>query len=269
MYTRRMRLGVAAVLGLIMLLLLRLLGKDKAGTPGQIVLAGQVFGCLPIAVQIANECVSETVHPTAWTAVFGVVAFAAYLAAGELGLRKLLGRGVASELSRGNNASAIVAGAHYVAMGLIAARAFAGTDARGLMLSLLFFALAVVTLHLGTIIFRGITEYDDRAQVESGNMAAAVSYAGLTIAMSVLVSAALVGDFEGWTPSLTAYGKALGFALVVWPVRQLVVQSLLLGGSLRLRGGMLDEAIAADRNMGIALLEAASYVGVALVCVSV
>ena len=52
------------------------------------------------------------------------------------------------------------------------------------------------------------------------------------------------------------------FAL--YPVRQLFVQSLLLGGRLSLRGGKLDEAIQLRRSAGLGALEGTSYVATAL-----
>jgi uncharacterized membrane protein YjfL (UPF0719 family) len=234
----------------------------------RIVSAGRAFACFPLAAAIANECIAEGAKPTVWTAAFGAIAFVAFVASGELGLRTLLGKTLIGEIGRGNVAAAIVAAAHYVAVGWIAAHAFAGTDARGLGLSAVFFTLAIVTLHIGTVIFRAVTEYDDRAQVESGNVAAAVSYAGLTVAMGILVASALDGDFEGWAVSLQGYGYALVFALAIWPVRQVLVQSILLRGAFRFRGGALDEAIAGQGDVGAAVLEAASYVGTGLLCAS-
>jgi hypothetical protein len=47
-------------------------------------------------------------------------------------------------------------------------------------------------------------------------------------------------------------------------VRQLFVQSLLLGAPFALRGGRLDSAIGADRNAGLGALEAVTYVATAL-----
>ena len=57
---------------------------------------------------------------------------------------------------------------------------------------------------------------------------------------------------------------ALLFAFALWPVRQIVVQGVLLGGGLKMRGGTLDDGIAGARDAGIAVLEAAAYVATAL-----
>ncbi len=280
-----MQLAIAAVVALSMLLALALLRRTMArnvagrGDAGAAVLptsptasdalvhGGRVLGCFPIAAQIASECVRPDGPSVLWTTVFGVSAFVAYLLAGELGLRTLLRRSLGRELERGNIAAATVAGASFVATGWVTGHAFAGYDARGLGLSVGFFVLALLTLHLGVVIFRAVTVYDDASQIESGNVAAALSYAGLNFAMAILVAFALEGDFESWSASLFGYGRALGFALLVWPVRQILVGGLLLGRVPRLRGGPIDEAVAGDGNVGVAALEAASYVGAALLAV--
>jgi hypothetical protein len=69
-------------------------------------------------------------------------------------------------------------------------------------------------------------------------------------------------------PSLLAYARAILFAILVWPARQLVVQSLLLGYPLRLRGGRLDQAIAAKHDVGAAAIEAATYTSAAALIVA-
>ena len=78
------------------------------------------------------------------------------------------------------------------------------------------------------------------------------------------VGCALDGDFVSWEISLKGFGMILLLALALYPVRQLFVQSLLLGAPLALRGGRLDKGIGTDRNEGIGALEAVSYVATAL-----
>ena len=67
-----------------------------------------------------------------------------------------------------------------------------------------------------------------------------------------------------WSTSLLLYGEALLLSVAFWPVRQLVVQGLLVGGGLHLRGGALDEGISRGRNVGLGALEAAAYIATAL-----
>jgi hypothetical protein len=71
------------------------------------------------------------------------------------------------------------------------------------------------------------------------------------------------GDFEGWGASMKAYAIALASALVLYPVRQLGVQTLLLGQRFALRGGGLDQLVARERNVGVSAVEAVSYIAAA------
>jgi hypothetical protein len=53
--------------------------------------------------------------------------------------------------------------------------------------------------------------------------------------------------------------------LALYPVRQIIVQMLLLGGGFSFRNGRLDREIAQDQNVGAGLLEAIGYLATALV----
>ena len=117
---------------------------------------------------------------------------------------------------------------------------------------------AIITL------YRALTTYNDSEQVEGENLAAAISYGGLSIAVAVIVARALEGEFAGWIPALTGFGMLVATAFGLYPIRQLVVQGLLLGGKPSLRGGVLDESVGRDRNVAAAALEAACYLGTAL-----
>ena len=89
------------------------------------------------------------------------------------------------------------------------------------------------------------------------------SYAGATLAIAVIVGHAAEGDFAGWTLSLRAYGFALLSALVLYPVRQLLVQTLLLREPFTFHGGGLDQRIAQHRDVGAGVVEAVSYLATA------
>jgi hypothetical protein len=50
-------------------------------------------------------------------------------------------------------------------------------------------------------------------------------------------------------------------------VRQFIVQGLLLGSGFNLYGGRLDREIADDRNIAAAAVEAATYIGAAILAI--
>ena len=96
-------------------------------------------------------------------------------------------------------------------------------------------------------------------------MAAGMSYAGATIALAIIIGHAADGTFLGWGASLKAYGIALLLSVLLWPVRQLIVQTIVVGGRITLWKGRLDEGIGRERNIGLAAIEAVTYLAIALV----
>ncbi len=66
-----------------------------------------------------------------------------------------------------------------------------------------------------------------------------------------------------WSESLLGYGSVLLFLFLLYPVRQILVQVVLLGAPFTLRGGRLDAGVAAERNEGMGALEAVSYLATA------
>jgi uncharacterized membrane protein YjfL (UPF0719 family) len=129
---------------------------------------------------------------------------------------------------------------------------------------LLFFVLGQLALLGITHVFRWLTAYDDVQEIASGNLAAAMALAGLLIAVGVVVGRAASGAFTGLFHSLGSFVLALLLVVVFYPVRQLVVQSLLLGGAITWRGTLLDREIAQDKNIAAGLMEAVAYVTTAL-----
>jgi uncharacterized membrane protein YjfL (UPF0719 family) len=199
-----------------------------------------------------------------WVASFALTGLLLVVVTGRLGIMLLLDSKLNHEIERGNMASGLAAGAHYVATGIITSRALSGHSLIELALSLGFFILAQVTLHAFVMLFRALTTYDDAEQIQGENVAAALSYAGVTIAIAIVIARALEGDFEGLVVSLKGYGSVLLFLFALYPIRQLIVQGVLLGAPLALRGGRLDQGIATERNEGMAALEAVSYLSTAL-----
>lgn len=230
---------------------------------------GQVLAVFFVAAAVTGVAVhgQSFGKDILWTAIYGVAALVVVVVSGHLGTKVLLESALAPEIERGNAAAGLAAGAHYAATGLLTSRALSSADLPGLGISLAFFLLAQTTLHVLVIAFRALTSYDDSAEIRSGNPAAAISYAGITLGVGILVSHAVDGPFEGWAVSLLAYGKALLGGLAFWPVRQLLVQGLLLRLGFRPIGGGLDKAIGERRNVGAAALEAVCYVATALAIV--
>ncbi|HVJ92532.1 MAG TPA: DUF350 domain-containing protein [Labilithrix sp.] len=262
--------GAATTLVMLSLFLLgrRSLATElTSGNSAQRLLGvGQVAAVFLVAANAVKSAVTgdDIVHDATWVAAFGVVGVVLIASTGHFGVRLLLHSRLPAEIARGNTAAGLAAGAHYVATGIITSHAMAGNDARTLGISVIFFVLGQITLHVFVSLFRALTTYDDAEQIAGENVAAALSYAGAAIALAIIIARATEGEFTGWESSLKGYVGVLACVLMLYPVRQVFVQMLLLRAPLKLRGGPLDQGIAVDRSEGIGALEAVTYVATAL-----
>jgi len=182
--------------------------------------------------------------------------------------RLFLGLHVREQLEAHNSSAAVVVAGSYVATSLTYSGALSG-EGGGFLMLLLFFVLGQLALLVMTYVFRWLTGYDDVEQIGSGNLAAGVAQAGLLIAMGIVVGQAASGDFTTLEDSLLGFGISLLVVVLFYPVRQLVVQCLILGAPIRFRSILLDNEIAEDKNIAAGLLEASAYLSTALFITSV
>ena len=274
LYRLAFALGATLVLLLVFQIGLRLFAPKQTlkadleqGNAARALLhGGDVFGIFLIAANIATGSMEEEslAADVLWVSAFGLIALLLFVLSSRLGVRVLLKSRMRAEIEGGNVAAGIAGGAHSLATGVIVASAVSGSDLRTLGLSLVFFALAQATLHALVLLFRLLTKYDDAEEILGGNVAAALSYAGLTVGVAIVVGQAAQGTFTGWGDSLLGYAKVLVWGAGFYVIRQLIVQTILLG-SFSLRGGTLDHEIARDRNVGMGAVEAMAYVATALV----
>ncbi|MBL8603815.1 MAG: DUF350 domain-containing protein [Myxococcales bacterium] len=235
-----------------------------ANTAWRLTQVGEVFAVFWIAASVVQNCLTGVLgHDLVWVSAFGALGVLLLEGVSLLGKRLLLRAKLRAELDRDNAAAGLAAAASSVSAGILLGPALAGNDLRSVGLAMTFFTLAVFAQAGFVSLFRALTSYDDEEQIRGENFAAALSYAGLSIAVSVMVARGVEGDFEGWSQSLRGFGKVVAWTLGLYPVRQIVVQGLLLGARPSLRGGALDEAIGADHNNAMAALEAAVYLGTA------
>lgn len=261
-----------AVTTLVMLVLF-LLGRrglaadlTKGNSAQRLLGVGQVSAIFLVAANAVKSSVKgdDIAHDAMWVGAFGVAGVVMIAVTGHLGVRLLLSSRLPAEIERGNVAAGLAAGAHYVATGIITSHAMAGDDLHTLGISVVFFVIGQITLHVFVTLFRALTTYDDAEQIAGENVAAALSYAGAAIAVAIIIARATEGDFSGWASSLKGYAGVLACAFALYPVRQVFVQMLLLRAPLSLRGGPLDRGISVDRSEGIGALEAVTYVAAAI-----
>ncbi len=257
--------AVAALLLLVLDLGLRTaMGHADATAPGpRLLLAARVVAIFLLAATLATACRTEDLAGSAaWAALFGAAGLAAFELALGLTMRPL--RGVIAAARGGNLAAAVAFAAHTVAVGILVANAFGGTSWTDLGLAFGSLAVGLLTLVLLGLLWRLLTAYDDRARILGDNVAAGLAHGGLVIALALVIAHAADGEYLGPWPALREYGVALAEGLLVWPLRQLVVQCLILRARPTLYGGALDRAIAEHGDVGAGALEAGTYLAVAL-----
>lgn len=177
--------------------------------------------------------------------------------------RLFLGMGAQQQLDQHNVAAAIVIAALYIATSLTYSGALNG-EGGGLVILLVFFVLGQLALIGISYVFRCLTSYDDLQEIAAGNIAAALAMAGLLIGVGLMVSHAVSGAYHGFGPALGSFIIEILLVIAFYPVRQVVVQWIVLGGPLHWRATLLDEEIAHDKNIAAGLLEATAYITTAL-----
>jgi uncharacterized membrane protein YjfL (UPF0719 family) len=246
-------------------LVLRGLGsrRDPPSPSSRLLQGARVLAVLLLASAVAGARVPEApvLETIGGMALFGGAGLLALELAQAVGFAAM--RGLAPAARGGQLAAAVTAAAHVVAIGILVANVFQGPSVDSLGIAIAAFAVGQATLLALLWLFRWLTSYDDREEILRGNVAAALSHGGTTIALALLIAHATDGEYVGPWPALRDYGIALAEGLVVWPLRQLLIEGLLLRQRPRLHGGELDRAIAAG-DVGAGALEAATYLGIVL-----
>lgn len=239
---------------------------DRDNKAAAVALSGFLLGVIQVIIPILSAP-----GQTFWSDVKGVAAYGigGIIAMTIAGLifeqySRLTGAPLREQIAKGNLAAGIIDGAIYFASGQIVAGALTG-DSGTLMPTVVFWAAGVASLIVFTHIFRLLTAYHDAELINKGNVAASLGCAGLIVAIGMMVGYAVSGNFTGYSDSFRSFGLMLLVVLVLYPVRQVIVQMLLLGGGFSFRNGRLDREISQDQNVGAGLLEAVGYLATSLV----
>ncbi len=241
-----------------------LVHKDNPAMGVQI--AGYVLGMMLIVASVlAGEGSGTLLTDARDVAIYGITGIILLALSSSLLLRVFVSKEVYESVRQGNVAAGITAAGSYVATASVIAACVSG-DARGgnYVTAMVFMLAGFVALLVITFIFRRLTAYDDIQEILNGNIPAAMSYAGLMVAIGIIVGHAAKGDFVDYMTSFTGFGKTLLAVIALYPIRQFLVQGLLLGSGFSLYGGGLDTEISRDRNINAGIIEAVSYLGAAL-----
>ncbi|MGE0101827.1 MAG: DUF350 domain-containing protein [Blastocatellales bacterium] len=235
-----------------------------------VALAGFLLGVIQVVIPILGAPSHSFWSDLNGVALYGIGGIAAMTVSGLLFefYSQRTGVRLRKEISEKNLAAGIVDGAIHFSSGQIVAGALTG-DGGSLVPTLVFWAAGMLALIVLTQIFRMLTVFNDADMINEGNVAAALGYAGLIVAIGMMVGYAVSGTFTGYAEGFRSFGLMLLVVFFLYPVRQIIVQTLLLGGGFSLRKGRLDTEIAEDRNVGAGLLEAVGYIATALVVTNI
>jgi len=250
------------------------ISKDDKSALG-IALAGFLFGVVQITAEVlAGEGHQSLLVDAGLVALWGLGSIALLTLLSLFGFKLFHGVDYMQEVQKGNVAVGIVAAARFIATSMVIAAAISGenmtessalvTEGSAALASFVFFLVGQLTLIVVTWLFRFLTSYDDAKELASGNIAAALSYSGLMIGMGIAIHKGIKGEFIGYAAGLLSYAKSMSVVIAFYPIRQFLVQGLLIGGSFAPYGGTLDQEISQDRNVAAGTIEAMAYIGTAL-----
>ncbi|MCX6156234.1 MAG: DUF350 domain-containing protein [Candidatus Kapabacteria bacterium] len=197
-----------------------------------------------------------------WVAIYGVIGLIYMVFIAEFGVRIFIKGDILTAIKRGNVAAGIVLAGCYVSTAMILSGAISGEESSGgsFISSMIFLLAGLVSLVICTSLFRLLTAYKDSEEIMKGNTAAALSYAGQMIAVGLIIKASIDGVFIDYASSFAEFGLAMLLVLALYPIRQWILQGILLGGGFSFYGGRLDKEISEDRNMNVGLVEALTYI---------
>lgn len=169
-----------------------------------------------------------------------------------------------------NAGTGIVEAANFIASGLLIRAAISGDMidlfpqlASGWLLSgivsvLTFWSIGQILLVLlANLFMRFLIPYNVHQEIERDNVAAGISFAGILVAIAILVSYGIYGDFQGWLPHLEKIGIEVVVGIILLPIMRWVVDKILLPNQK-----LTDEIIHQEHpNNGAALIEALAYIG--------
>ncbi len=241
---------------------------DRDNPAMGLAVAGYFFGVVWTLAILMSSPSQGFVQDTLGVLLYGCLGMA-LLTGVTLGTCRLFfGGGMQQQIVQHNVAAAIVVAALYVATSLTYSGSLYG-EGGGLVILLAFFVLGQLALIVISYVFRRFTTYDDLQEIADGNLAAALAMAGLLIGVGLIVSHAVSGTYYGFAHALGNFAIELLLVIVFYPVRQVVVQWIILGGPLHWRATLLDEEIARDKNIAAGLLEATAYISTALFLINV
>lgn len=150
----------------------------------------------------------------------------------------------------------------YVASGLVIASALHGQGG-GPHITVVFFLLGQVGLMLYGALYRVTCRFDLHGEIERDNAAAGVAFGLNLVAVGILLTKGVGGDFISWESNLSRLGVVFVLGSIFLLALRYAIDFLLLPGA------KMNKEIVEDRNLNVAWIEGSVLAGVAGILISV
>ena len=240
---------------------------DKENLAVGIQLSGYIFGVMIIIASVLSGPGHSTfLENVIWVSVYGLIGLFYMVFIAEWGIRIFIKGHILQLVKDGNISAGIVLAGSYISTAMVLSGAISGGFSTGgiLLNSLFLLIIGLVLLAVFTFLFRLLTKYNDSTEIINGNIAAALSYTGLMIAVGLIIKTAISGDFVNWLTSCKDIGKSMLVILALYPIRQWILQGIMLGDGFSVYGGRLDSEISEHKNLNAGLIEGLTYLATAI-----
>lgn len=158
-----------------------------------------------------------------------------------------------------NVGTGIIEGANFVATGFIIYGAMR-MDLDEPWLTFVYWMISQVIFFLISQVYNWITPYDVHDEIEKGNSAVAIGYAGALIAFGILLEHGIAISHSSVLESTIYMGIDVAAGIILLPLLRIVTDKILLP-----KRRLTDELVNQEQpNNGVALIEAFSYIAGAI-----
>lgn len=147
-----------------------------------------------------------------------------------------------------NVGTGVIEAGAYIASALVIGGSIHG-EGGGPETAIVFYLIGQICLVLFGILYRRLTPYSLREQIEQKNTAAGLGFAGGLISIGIIIMRAVSGHFTGWAEDLSTLVLDIGIIFIYLIAVRLIFDKLIL------RNSDLNTEIANDKNLGAGLLE--------------
>jgi len=147
-----------------------------------------------------------------------------------------------------NSGTGVVLFASFVSAALVVNAALTGEDT-GIISCIFFFAVGQAILILFAKLYQFITPFDLHDEIEKDNIAVGCSFAGTLLAIGILVSKGITGEFDGLADLLLNLSLYTLAGFILFPVIRIGFDRFFIPGV------DLSTELVEDRNIGLGALE--------------